>query len=545
MPSFNLVDGKWIPCIHPNGKPEDFSLKEVLVNAHEIKEIFDPSPLVTVSLHRLLLAILHRNFGPANIKAWQHIWKAKTFDKEKLEGYFHKWRHRFNLFDETRPFYQTSRLENAEIHPILHLAMEIASGNNAMLFDHNSDDRPNVVSPAVAARYVIATQYYAVGGGVSRPFNLSDSPLIRGLTVMVLGDCLFETLALNLLEYNEELPFSWSGQDLPIWEQEKPAIPSRDGTPVKGYLDYLTWQSRSIHLYPESQPPMVKKCQIQQNLKLPKQQYLDPFKCFQVVEDRGYVPLPVSPDKAVWRYSHALFQKSDVSSKRPEIFNWLARIENKRRNGEIQAQPNYSFAATGLATGRGRAASVLLWRHERLPLPLRYLQDEQDENLIAKLKAVLDLAEDVANLLGAGFVHIEFADKRRVVPSPFRVLASEILPQDQNGKVDAEAIASFVAYLSPSSPYWARLGVHFHQLLRDLADDTESETKTLSWWAEEVRKSAWQAFRGATYGLGRSARMLKAVTKAEDNFGLRLNILTKKFLEPYRETQEKGGEATE
>lgn len=542
MPSFDLVDEKWIPCILSGGKHEDFSLKEVLINAHEIREIFDPSPLVTVSLHRLLLAILHRNFGPANIRAWQEIWNAKSVNKRTITDYLQKWRHRFNLFDEMRPFYQTSELNNAETHPILHLAMEVASGNNATLFDHNSDARRNAVSPAVAARYVIATHHYAMGLGKSYPFYFSDSPLIRGLTVMTLGHSLFETLALNLVEYNEELPFPCSGQDLPIWEQEKPATPSRDGTPINGYLDYLTWQSRSIHLCAEGEPPMVKECQIQQNLKLPKQQYLDPFKCFDVAEDRGYVPLPVNPDKAVWRYSHALFQKSDVSFKRPEIFYWLARIENKRRNGEIQAQPNYSFTATGLATDKGKAASVLLWCHERLPLPLRYLEDDR---LVAKLKEVLDLAEDIGVLLGAKFVQVEFGGKRKRLPSPFWVLASEILPQDQNGKVDTEAVRSFVAYLSPSRPYWARLGGHSQQLLRDLADDTKSETQTLFLWAEEVRRSAWQAFGEATDSIDTSARILKAVIKAEDNFRLRLNTLIKKFLEPYKEKQQKGGEANE
>ena len=71
---FNLVDEKWIPCLIAGEKsPQEFSLREVLVQAHEISEIFDNSPLVTISLHRLLLAILHRNFGPASFSKWKEL----------------------------------------------------------------------------------------------------------------------------------------------------------------------------------------------------------------------------------------------------------------------------------------------------------------------------------------------------------------------------------------------------------------------------------------------------------------------------------------
>lgn len=61
MPEFNLVDQSWIPCLlRDGGKPQELSLRDTLIGAHEIRELCDDSPLVTVSLHRLLLAVLHR-----------------------------------------------------------------------------------------------------------------------------------------------------------------------------------------------------------------------------------------------------------------------------------------------------------------------------------------------------------------------------------------------------------------------------------------------------------------------------------------------------
>jgi hypothetical protein len=53
----------------------------------------------------------------------------------------------------------------------------------------------------------------------------------------------------------------------------------------------------------------------------------------------------------------------------------------------------YNLSVLGLATNK---ASIRLWRHERLPLPLKYLHDEC---LLTSLKSVLDIAEKVGQQL--------------------------------------------------------------------------------------------------------------------------------------------------
>src|SRR5579859_5732370 len=110
--SYNLVDEGWIPClIGQSGTPVYLSLLETLRRAPEIRDIADASPLVTVALHRLLLAVLHRNFGPENVDAWRRMWESGRFDMEKLERYFEQWHERFDLFAEERPFYQVGNLD--------------------------------------------------------------------------------------------------------------------------------------------------------------------------------------------------------------------------------------------------------------------------------------------------------------------------------------------------------------------------------------------------------------------------------------------------
>ena len=88
MYSLNLVDEKWIPCIMLDGTRDEKGIKEVILEASDIKEIFDNSPLVIVSLHRLLLAILHRSFerhyGPIDAVEWNTIWENGHFNQESI-----------------------------------------------------------------------------------------------------------------------------------------------------------------------------------------------------------------------------------------------------------------------------------------------------------------------------------------------------------------------------------------------------------------------------------------------------------------------------
>ena len=166
MPSFNLVDEAFVPCLTLDGKSDEYSLKSVLTEAHKVAEIRDASPLVTVALHRLLLAILHRCYqGPKKTADRVSIRKAGAFDKERIESYFKKWHDRFDLFHETYPFYQCANYEQAEPSGANRLVKELSRGNNAALFDHTTDDPPLVLTPAQAARAVITEQLFAYSAG--------------------------------------------------------------------------------------------------------------------------------------------------------------------------------------------------------------------------------------------------------------------------------------------------------------------------------------------------------------------------------------------
>jgi CRISPR system Cascade subunit CasA len=500
----NLADKPWIPCVLNTGETRDLSLADTLVRAHEIREIFDESPLVTVALHRLLLAIIHRNFGPNGRKAWFELWRRERWDESKLSRYFSRWRERFELFHPKHPFYQVPEMEGVARQPAAVMFQEMAAGNNTTLFDHSFEEAPLALSAARAARGLVARQAYSVGGGNSTPFNLSHSPLLRGVTVLVAGENLFQTLALNLIRFDEEHPFPRARrEDLPIWEQERPATPRKEGSRPAGYLDYLTWQSRRIRLYPEEDRASVCFCQLQQNLKLAEDAPRDPFKCYRKDEKRGWIALPLREERALWRDSHTLMELSSQLHNRPAVFDWVAQLAGEPGASDAGVGPYFSFSAFGLATDIGKAASVTFWRHERLPLPIVYLSDPGP---LGRLAEAIEYAEQVArDLRDSTWV------LARAIFQPLDSASSQ-----QERRDDANRLAQ---ELAPLRFFWPELDAPFIQLMTDIAKiPSELREARLLEWRQRVRRIARNCFAQITRDFDTGGRALRAVAEGERFF---------------------------
>lgn len=165
-------------------------------------------------------------------------------------AYFAEWAERFDLFHQKYPFFQRAGFTTREPSGINRLAQELSRGNNAALFDHTTDEPPPAVTPAHAARLVIAEQAFAVGGGKSDTGNTTHAPLVSGAVVLARGDTLFDTLWLNLTVFTQKEPIASLADDVPVWERP-PVEPHKQPGRPRGYLDFLTWQSRTLRLHPE------------------------------------------------------------------------------------------------------------------------------------------------------------------------------------------------------------------------------------------------------------------------------------------------------
>lgn len=521
MNKFNLTEEPWIPCLMPGGTLKEFSLLDTLAKAHEIREISDDSPLVVVSLHRLLLAILHRNFGPKTFEEWKRLWRKGFCDAEKLKAYFESdnCKNRFNLFDEERPFYQYPQVlkaggDEADISPLEILMQEKSAGNNATLFDHSFEDKPSSYSAATAARYLIARQSFSIGFGKSHPFYFSDSTIIRGFTYLAFGKNLFETLALNLVVYERgDKPMPAENDegvclDAPFWEQEQllQATERNDkGTISKGYLDYLTWQSRRIKLFPDEDYKTVSRCQIQQNYKLKAQNIFDPFKTYQSNDKEGWKPKGLVPNKSLWRDSHTIFRKTDETTYQATLFKHLANVWKSVDDGEIEGKKNYGLSVFGLATEINKAASILVWAHERLPLPLIYLDNE---SLLADLQSALNFVEEVAKILNQSINSLAF----HLIPKP----KTENKGSEEKGSKKDWDKAQILARNFQAMPiFWSTLELYFQELLSELPENKEAAMKK---WFKAIDETAHKAFHRTADSLNSTAHEQKAIVKAQSQF---------------------------
>jgi CRISPR system Cascade subunit CasA len=507
--SFNLIDTPFLPVVRHDGRTEELNLRAALRQAHELRDLRDDSPLVTAALHRLLLAILHRVFGPENEAAWARLRDRGRWDAGALDAYLDRWRDRFDLFDARRPFYQTagSRKKPTGVGKLAH---ELASGNNATLFDHTHNGDPAELAPAEAARVLIALQSFGLGGliGPGEP-NATDAPLARGVVILPQGTTLFETLLLNLLAYNRNAPVEWRDKDdPPVWERDDPA--ALTSPQPRGYLDYLTWQSRTIALHPETVGgrTIVRQASYAQGRRLEAPGLFDPQMAYRRSKDQGWRALRLNEDRALGRDSTALFRAAGDDDRRPGCLEWLYQLE---QHG-VPLRQCYDLAAIGLCTDK---AKVHFWRHERMPLPIHYLDDI---DLVKSLETALTEAEEAARVLYDGV----------------RRLASEALAP-AGGSPDRDRVRQFIDSLAPERLYWSRLEAPFLQFFRGLAEhagDLEGQQAEVGRWVrEDLWRQAVTAFEQTAGRLDQSPRLLRAVSLARREFLRRLAAQTN----PYRE----------
>ncbi|MQF69053.1 type I-E CRISPR-associated protein Cse1/CasA [SAR202 cluster bacterium AD-804-J14_MRT_500m] len=518
-PSFNLVDCPWIPCLYVGEtSTREVSLTNVFADASEITEIVHQSPLVTASLHRLLLAILHRTFGPSNSGEWIKIWQKDRWDNKKLSEYFNKWHSRFDLFDQVHPFYQTKSMDLPELPPVSVLQYELASNakSNPTLFDHNTTHDSKPLGPATAAQYLVARQAFSVsgaeqvkGGGLNA-HSAKASPLINGAMILIKGQNLFETLMLNFHRYDLENgePFepAEGNPDLPAWERDE-ETGEGERTPA-GYLDLLTWQSRRIRLYPTLDidgSVIIKHAVVSKGEVFPgsfhprgKETMLI-FKKSSSTNSKAnpWPTLKLDENRALWRDSMALLLSLKDQQDRPKTMDWLEELID---DDAIPPELTLRIDVLGLSSTQKK---IHFWRHERLPLPLILLKDEAVRDRISNS---ISIAEQAGYCLN------------RNAKSAIR----EFLPEG------SKQINGFYSSRACDGRYWSSLDVLFRTFVMSLAHSTSEDQKirVMDNWAHDVRAAATNAFQLASEPLQRNLKGLRAIGIVESRFRLELSQLT-------------------
>lgn len=512
MPStYNLIEEAWIPCRALDGSNVLQSLRTVLEKAHVLEEILDPSPLITGSIYRLLLALLHRSLeGPRGIEEWKGLWNKCQFNaviSSKIIPYFKKWHDRFYLLHDRYPFYQVHDLEPGSATTIAKLAPHLASGNNPTLFDHTFDKIPPRVSFARATRWLLMHQNFALGGLLS-PYksermkmtekSAKAAPLAKAALVIVQGNNLFETLLLNLEQYDLQSNKSYGsgGKDMPAWEREDPTIPN-ERIPA-GLVDWLTWQSRSVRLFSEDNETIAKAINMN-GYALPKKIHRKNYErmvAFKKSKFKSGDPFPAvgfSEKRTIWRDSNALFQTVEGNIY-PKIFDWIELIYEEL---------GMDILPVKLYGAGSDQASYHLLRQERFPFHPSILKNEKMRD---ELNELLDYAEKGGKALW----------------SAIRVLIIDLVPdlrqKKQNRgkfeKKDTDRIRTSINATNLEGEFWSHLEIPFKREFQLILTGTDQKADQKP-WKDRVYLLGLKVLNNFLQNSNFNGRFLRAMSHAQ------------------------------
>jgi CRISPR system Cascade subunit CasA len=463
--SYDLLTEPWIPATRADGSRVDLSLIGTLGRAHELAELVDQSPLVTVALHRMLLAVLHRAYGgPRDIRAWRAIWAAGRFDEAVLGRYLTSVADRWDLFHPVYPWYQTGNMPAGyKARPVRALdVLSSAYGAVAKLYDGTPDSRSGA-TPARAARWLLAQQTFALPGTTGHVAGespaASAAPLTKAAAAIVMGASLFRTLCLNLG------PYQHREDDRPAWERGGAANGERL---PDGLVDLLTWQARRLCLLRPEDPGEVRHVQIAAGWGFPKEGAgkdrvswqpvdLEPMVAWRTTVKGGLVPFSVSGERTLWRDSTALLVDGEDQMP-PASLSWARDLATA---GLVSDADVTGLDVTGLATAPPpEQYKIVACRSERIPVSLSGPSRASDAAALAE--------RAWQALRGA----ILWAKATRLAAVPPDQLATA------RSLAVAPAGAAFWGALEPDFRWWAG------------GEDDLAE------WSRVVTAATWRAFEG-------------------------------------------------
>ncbi len=240
----NLSSSPWIPCRTTDGT-RLFSLREIFSSASKILDL-DCAPQERVSLMRLLVCITQAALGfPEDPEEWKEF-SQRLHAATPILDYLETWHAEFELFGDGRRFLQVQTRGDGEAVPSSKLIPHLATGNNALLFDHEGDRIRSLPPHRLALALLAFQNFYPVYGRNRKGRGpCCDANMLHTL---VLGGNLAETILRNCLDLPtlEETKFR-ARPGRPLWELDETADDFEE-TATMSYLGRLVPRHRNLRL---------------------------------------------------------------------------------------------------------------------------------------------------------------------------------------------------------------------------------------------------------------------------------------------------------
>lgn len=490
--SFDVFREPWITCVSAAGDVSDYGIEELLERAHELIEIVDPSPLVVVSVLRLLEAVLLSALKIDDEDRWLEFWQAGRFDGASMARVCEHCLGTMDLFDRRRPFFQSRDIEatgaGERVKSVGYLFSDTATGTAVVHYAHAAE-ASHAFCPVCCAKGLAMLPAFATSGGQGIRPSINGVPPTY---LFPLGETVFQTLLLNYV-LPDARPQAASVPDPgPFWATDG-VVGHKEERASAGFIESLTWQPRRLRLLAPPSEGVCTRCGrgsdrltryivLDQGFSRSKNAapWIDPWVAHVWRTDKAGATTvrPVRPqeERQTWRDTGALFlahvPDAEVSSRgrpaRPAIVNQVAALMQEVRSEGLKETPSERFVTAGIRTDM--KAKVFEWRTDRFEFP---------DSVLGRAAAIpvtraLRHAETAADALGTALLRLHPGTERES-------------PSWRDIRAAMAAVARRAA-----REYWAALEPEFRARLFDqrLADHEEAQADWLAEWAAVVRATA-------------------------------------------------------
>ncbi|MDW7657818.1 MAG: type I-E CRISPR-associated protein Cse1/CasA [Bacillota bacterium] len=489
MAYYNVLDEPWICIEDLFGATRKAGIRETLKEAQNLRRICDSSPLVSYGIQRMLIAFLMDALRPQTVNDLADILSDGAFNDIVICEYIKQCNEdgeSFNLFDERKPFYQSSFDErwddDGKIRSIALLFHEQPSGNNHLHFDHRLQSQI-AYSPEECVGGLCAVNVFCTAG-LQGPSSINGAPPIFSL---INGESLFETLVMSMIAIreNQSIPFD----NPPVAWRGGLTVEPNKSVPFTSVLYGLTWQARRVLLISDDDGK-VRNMYFQKGLKFEGfESWRDPHVAYNIGKN-GRSSLKPQESKALWRDIGTLLlpEQSNADHFPPIIINHCRRIY---RN--INSEKNIiSVSIFGLVTNQAQYSS---WLSGELSIPGPILDHPDKALLIADLIHQAEiLASELRKSLYFAQGNSREQDLREQALNSFFQTAGSVL---------YSKFYTDVAQADPEISEWNR--------------------NIIANWKKRLVHEAYNIFSSVCLRMGTNARQLEKHVKAELYFSKIMN----------------------
>jgi CRISPR system Cascade subunit CasA len=344
--AFNLLDSPWVRARTLTGDVCEFSTREVLTRAHELRGLAGEVATQDVAVFRILMAILYGATRPSGHRSveealdlWAAWWRLGQLPMTEIGSYLERWRGRFFLFHDQLPFLQVADLHTTSGNRsgLVKLIADIPDGYQ--YFTTRAGRQVQSLSFAEATRWLVNCHAFdpagiktgAVGDRRTAGGRVMNQgyPAWAGTLgiVMVEGTNLFESLMLNwqLTKAKQD--------DVPVWERAplSPSAAANHPSP-SGPADLLTWPSRRVLLVPREDRVVDVQISYGDVLGPQNQVRNEPMSAWRksTAQSRAsndvYMPVTHAPERRIWQGLEPLLVTVEGVSSRASVLDWLALL---------------------------------------------------------------------------------------------------------------------------------------------------------------------------------------------------------------------------